>query len=68
MPRGTRRTSYVRDGRGRFASTPGGGAPKRPTLMYGPGRVVRVNKKTVSYYSEQTGSVINVDKSWVKAS
>jgi hypothetical protein len=38
------------------------------TLMYGPGRVVRVNKKTVSYYSEQTGSVINVDKSWVKAS
>ena len=30
MPRGTRRTSYVRDGRGRFASTPGGGAPKRP--------------------------------------
>lgn len=38
------------------------------TLMYGPGRVVRVNKKTVSYYSEQTGSVINVDKSWVKTS
>lgn len=30
MPRGSRRTSYVRDGRGRFASTPGGGAPKRP--------------------------------------
>jgi hypothetical protein len=30
MPRGTRRTSYVRDNRGRFASTPGGGAPKRP--------------------------------------
>ena len=36
------------------------------TLMYGPGRVVRVNKKTISYYSDQTGSVINVDKSWVK--
>ena len=30
MPRGTRRTSYVRDTRGRFASTPGGGAPRRP--------------------------------------
>jgi hypothetical protein len=30
MPRGTRRTSYVRDTRGRFASTPGSGAAKRP--------------------------------------
>ena len=30
MPRGSRRTSYVRDTRGRFASTPGGGAPNRP--------------------------------------
>ena len=30
MPKGTRRASYVRDGRGRFASAPGGGAPKRP--------------------------------------
>ena len=30
MPRGSRRTTYVRDTRGRFASTPGGGAPKRP--------------------------------------
>ena len=29
MPRGSRRTSYVRDNRGRFASTPGGGAFKR---------------------------------------
>jgi hypothetical protein len=28
MPRG-RRTSYTRDNRGRFASSPGGGAPKR---------------------------------------
>jgi len=30
MPRG-RRTSYTRDNRGRFASSPGGGAPKRST-------------------------------------
>jgi len=30
MPRG-RRTSYVRDNRGRFASSPGGGGPKRST-------------------------------------
>jgi len=30
MPRG-RRTSYTRDNSGRFASTPGGGAPKRST-------------------------------------
>lgn len=30
MPRG-RRTSYIRDNRGRFASSPGGGGPKRST-------------------------------------
>ena len=30
MPRG-RRSSYVRDNRGRFASSPGGGGPKRST-------------------------------------
>ena len=30
MPRG-RRSSYTRDNRGRFASSPGGGAPKRST-------------------------------------
>lgn len=35
------------------------------TLVYGPGKVVRVNKKTVSYLIDRTGSVINVDKSWV---
>ncbi len=36
------------------------------TLLYGPGEVVRVNKKSVSYLSDQTGSVIKVDKSWIK--
>lgn len=35
------------------------------TMLYGPGEIVRVNKKTVSYYSEQTGSIIKVDKSWI---
>ena len=34
MPRG-RRTSYTRDNRGRFASSPGGGAPKRSTPATG---------------------------------
>lgn len=31
MARGRRRTSYTRDNRGRFSSSPGGGAPKRST-------------------------------------
>ena len=36
------------------------------TIMYGPGVVVRVNKKTVSYQIGQTGFVVKVDKSWVQ--
>lgn len=46
MARGGGRRTYVRDGRGRFASTPGGGAPKRPPTRRAsrsPGRLTRDN-------------------------
>jgi hypothetical protein len=36
------------------------------TAMYGTGRVVKINKKTITYYSESRGTTFNVDKSWVK--
>jgi hypothetical protein len=52
MPRGTRRTSYVRDNRGRFASTPGGGgAPKRPPAKWisrGTNRLTRDNSGRIT--------------------
>jgi hypothetical protein len=36
------------------------------TAMYGTGRVVKINKKTITYYSESRGTTFSVDKSWVK--
>jgi hypothetical protein len=53
MPRGTRRTSYVRDNRGRFASTPGGGAPKRPPAK-------RVSRGTNRLTRDNSGRITSV--------
>lgn len=44
--RGSSRRTYVRDANGRFASTPGGGGPKRPAtkaVKRGPNRLTRDN-------------------------
>ena len=53
MPKGTRRTSYVRDNRGRFASTPGGGAPKRPPAK-------RVSRGTNRLTRDNSGRITSV--------
>lgn len=53
MPRGTSRTSYVRDGRGRFASTPGGGTPKRPPAK-------RVSRGTNRLTRDNSGRITSV--------
>lgn len=36
------------------------------TAIYGPGKVVKVNKKTVNYQREATGTVVQVDKAWIR--
>ena len=53
MRRGARRTSYVRDGRGRFASTPGGGTPKRPPVK-------RVSRGTNRLTRDNSGRITSV--------
>lgn len=60
MPRGGSRRTYVRDANGRFASTPGGGTPKRPPAK-------RVSRGTNRLTRDNSGRIAGVGKNGATA-